>query len=70
MGNVLGVVDPKYLMALFLTTTVLNTTCKPVILRRIGLQRTVLFGALVLMLRNMVKSSVGTLETDQSDYGN
>jgi len=66
-GNALGVADPENLVAAFLAATVLGTACEPAILGRIGLRRTVLFGALLLMLGNLVKSGVS--ETDRSDYG-
>ena len=41
---------------MFLGANALATACEPIILSRLGLRRTVLFGALLLMIGSIIKS--------------
>mmetsp|Transcript_32146 Transcript_32146/g.68011 ORF Transcript_32146/g.68011 Transcript_32146/m.68011 type:complete len:1341 (-) Transcript_32146:252-4274(-) len=59
-GDALGM-EPENLVALFFAANVLATTCVPVVLSWIGLRRTVLLGALLLMIGNIVRSGNGLL---------
>lgn len=51
-----GEIDPELLVTLFLVANAIASACEPIILSRLGLRRTVLFGALLLMLGSIVKS--------------
>jgi Major Facilitator Superfamily len=51
-----GNIDPERLVVVFLGANAVATACEPIILARLGLRRTVLFGALLLMVGSIVKS--------------
>ncbi|KAL7578379.1 hypothetical protein ACA910_012781 [Epithemia clementina (nom. ined.)] len=51
-----GEVDPEELVTIFLAANAVASACEPIILSRLGLRRTVLFGALLLMIGSMIKS--------------
>jgi hypothetical protein len=51
-----GSIDPERLVVVFLTANAIATACEPIILARLGLRRTVLLGALLLMIGSIVKS--------------
>jgi hypothetical protein len=51
-----GNIDPERLVVVFLAANAIASISEPVILSRLGLRRTVLFGALLLMIGNVVKS--------------
>jgi len=54
--EVFGNIDPERLVVVFLGANALGTACEPILLARLGLRRTVLFGALLLMIGSIVKS--------------
>lgn len=51
-----GDIDPERLVVIFLGANAVATAMEPIILARLGLKKTVLFGSLLLMLGSMVKS--------------
>lgn len=51
-----GSIDPEQLVVVFLVANAVATACEPIILARLGLRRTVIFGALLLMIGSIVKS--------------
>jgi hypothetical protein len=51
-----GSIDPEQLVVVFLVANAVATACEPILLARLGLRRTVIFGALLLMLGSIVKS--------------
>jgi MFS family permease len=51
-----GGINPEQLVVVFLCANGLGTACEPIILSRLGLRRTVLFGALLLMIGSIIKS--------------
>ena len=51
-----GEIDPEELVTIFLAANAVASACEPIILSRLGLRRTVLFGALLLMVGSMIKS--------------
>ena len=51
-----GDIDPEQLVVIFLGANAVATACEPIILARLGLRRTVLFGALLLMFGSVIKS--------------
>lgn len=51
-----GEIDPEKLVVVFLGANAVATACEPIILARLGLRRTVLFGSLLLMIGSIVKS--------------
>jgi hypothetical protein len=51
-----GKIDPERLVVVFLGANAIASACEPIILARLGLRRTVLFGALLLMVGSIVKS--------------
>jgi hypothetical protein len=51
-----GAIDPEQLVVIFLVANAIATACEPIILARLGLRRTVLFGALLLMFGSIIKS--------------
>ena len=51
-----GRINPEQLVVVFLGANAIATACEPIILSRLGLRRTVVFGALLLMLGSIVKS--------------
>jgi len=51
-----GEIDPEQLVTIFLAANAVASACEPIILSRLGLRRTVLFGALLLMIGSIVKS--------------
>jgi MFS family permease len=51
-----GHVNAEQLVVVFLGANAIATACEPIILSRLGLRRTVLFGALLLMIGNVIKS--------------
>ncbi|CAB9509246.1 Major facilitator superfamily domain-containing protein 7 [Seminavis robusta] len=51
-----GDVDPERLVVIFLGANAISTACEPIILARLGLKKTVLFGSLLLMIGSMIKS--------------
>jgi MFS family permease len=51
-----GDINAEQLVVVFLGANVIATACEPIILSRLGLRRTVLFGALLLMMGSIVKS--------------
>lgn len=51
-----GAIDPESLVTIFLAANAVASAAEPVILRRLGLRRTVVFGSLLLMLGSIVKS--------------
>jgi len=51
-----GRINPEQLVVVFLCANGIATACEPILLSRLGLRRTVLFGALLLMMGSIVKS--------------
>lgn len=51
-----GKINPEQLVVVFLGANAVATACEPIILSRLGLRRTVLVGAFLLMLGSIVKS--------------
>jgi MFS family permease len=51
-----GNINAEQLVVIFLSANGLASACEPMILARLGLRRTVLFGALLLMVGSIVKS--------------
>lgn len=51
-----GSINPEQLVVVFLGANAIATACEPIILSRLGLRRTVVFGALLLMIGSIVKS--------------
>jgi len=51
-----GNINPEQLVVVFLGANAISTACEPIILSRLGLRRTVVFGALLLMIGSIVKS--------------
>ena len=51
-----GSIDPEQLVVIFLVANAVATACEPILLARLGLRRTVIFGALLLMLGSIIKS--------------
>ena len=51
-----GKINPEQLVVVFLGANAIATACEPIILSRLGLRRTVVFGALLLMIGSIVKS--------------
>lgn len=51
-----GNIDPEQLVVVFLGANAVASACEPIILSRLGLRRTVLFGALLLMIGSVIKS--------------
>ena len=51
-----GNINPEELVVVFLGANAVATACEPIILSRLGLRRTVLFGSLLLMIGSIVKS--------------
>lgn len=51
-----GRINAEQLVVVFLCANGVATACEPIILSRLGLRRTVLFGALLLMIGSIVKS--------------
>jgi hypothetical protein len=51
-----GDIDPERLVVVFLGANAFASACEPIILSRLGLRRTVLFGSLLLMIGSIVKS--------------
>ena len=50
-------IDPAYLVAAFFTANFVSSAFEPMVLRRLGLRRSVLLGALLLMTGNMINGS-------------
>lgn len=51
-----GNIEPELLVTIFLAANAVASACEPIILSRLGLRRTVLFGALLLMIGSIIKS--------------
>ncbi|CAJ1969532.1 unnamed protein product [Cylindrotheca closterium] len=51
-----GDIDPERLVVVFLGANAAASACEPIILARLGLRKTVLFGSLLLMIGSLVKS--------------
>mmetsp|Transcript_25107 Transcript_25107/g.61879 ORF Transcript_25107/g.61879 Transcript_25107/m.61879 type:complete len:1148 (+) Transcript_25107:294-3737(+) len=51
-----GDIDPERLVVVFLGANAVASACEPIILARLGLRKTVLFGSLLLMVGSLVKS--------------
>ena len=51
-----GNIDPERLVVVFLGANAVASACEPIILARLGLRRTVLFGSLLLLIGSVVKS--------------
>ena len=51
-----GEIDPERLVVIFLGANAISTACEPIILARLGLKKTVLFGALLLTIGSIIKS--------------
>ena len=51
-----GSINPELLVTVFLGANAVTTICEPILLSRLGLRRTVIFGALLLMVGSIVKS--------------
>jgi len=51
-----GNIDPERLVVVFLGANAIASISEPVILSRLGLRRTILFGALLLMIGSIIKS--------------
>ena len=51
-----GKINAEQLVVVFLGANAVASACEPIILSRLGLRRTVLFGALLLMIGSIVKS--------------
>lgn len=51
-----GKINPEQLVVVFLAANAVATACEPIILSRLGLRRTVVFGSFLLMLGSIVKS--------------
>jgi len=55
-ADAFGEVDPEALVTVFLGANAVASAMEPMILGRLGLRRTVLFGALLLMIGSIIKS--------------
>ena len=51
-----GSIDPEQLVVIFLVANAVASACEPIILARLGLRRTVIFGSLLLMIGSIIKS--------------
>jgi MFS family permease len=51
-----GEINAEQLVVVFLIANGIATACEPIILSRLGLRRTILFGSLLLMIGSIVKS--------------
>jgi Major Facilitator Superfamily len=51
-----GEINAEQLVVVFLVANGMATACEPIILSRLGLRRTVLFGSLLLMIGSIIKS--------------
>lgn len=51
-----GAINAEQLVTVFLVANAIASACEPMILARLGLRRTVLFGALLLMIGSITKS--------------
>lgn len=51
-----GNINAEQLVVVFLIANGIATACEPIILSRLGLRRTILFGSLLLMIGSIVKS--------------
>jgi len=51
-----GNIDPERLVVVFLGANAIASACEPMLLARLGLRRTVLFGSLLLMIGSIIKS--------------
>jgi hypothetical protein len=51
-----GEINAEQLVVVFLIANGIATACEPIILSRLGLRRTVLFGSLLLMIGSIIKS--------------
>ena len=51
-----GSVDPEALVTIFLAANAVTTALEPIVLACLGLRCTIVFGAFLLMLRNIIKS--------------
>eukprot|EP00547_Thalassionema_nitzschioides_P001747 CAMPEP_0194214880 /NCGR_PEP_ID=MMETSP0156-20130528/16272_1 /TAXON_ID=33649 /ORGANISM="Thalassionema nitzschioides, Strain L26-B" /LENGTH=1143 /DNA_ID=CAMNT_0038943235 /DNA_START=349 /DNA_END=3780 /DNA_ORIENTATION=+ len=51
-----GSIDPEQLVTIFLAANAVASACEPIILSRLGLRKTVVFGALLLMIGSIIKS--------------
>jgi MFS family permease len=51
-----GRINAEQLVVVFLVANGIATACEPIILSRLGLRRTVLFGSLLLMIGSIIKS--------------
>jgi hypothetical protein len=51
-----GNIDAERLVVVFLGANAMASACEPIILARLGLRKTVLFGSLMLMIGSLVKS--------------
>lgn len=69
-----GSIDPEQLVVVFLVANAVATACEPIILARLGLRRTIIFGSLLLMLGSIVKSGglapiiASTLEKGKGEW--
>ena len=56
IGNEFPQIDPQALVTIFLISSSISTLLEPMILARVGLRRTIVFGAFLLMIGNIIKS--------------
>ena len=56
VSEAFGKINPEQLVVVFLGANAVATACEPIILSRLGLRRTILFGAFLLMAGSIVKS--------------
>lgn len=56
IGEEFPLIDPQALVTIFLISSSISTLLEPMILARVGLRRTIVFGAFLLMIGNIVKS--------------
>jgi MFS family permease len=50
------IVNPEHLVTVFLLANTISTATEPIILARLGLRRTIVFGSFLLMCGNIIKS--------------
>ena len=51
-----GKIYPDQLVVIFLSANAISSACEPVVLSRLGLRRTIVLGALLLMMGSVIKS--------------
>ncbi len=66
------IVNPEHLVTIFLLANTLSTATEPILLARLGLRKTIVFGAFLLMSGNVIKSAgipglIGSGIVDEAD---